>query len=370
MTTENKQTEMPQTEMHDLSPTGDPALESLQLTGEKEPAASAEPPADLPAILEAMLFTMDKAVTLAQLVTALKPWHRDIQLAQVRQALRDLAQDYQDPERKVGLGFELQETGGGWLLVTRAQFVEYLGSLSENKPQRLSRAALEALAVIAYRQPVTRPQIDDVRGVDSSSALRYLLDKQLVRVLGKSEELGRPLLYGTTPEFLQLLGLKSLSHLPTLQEFQELDEEHQARVEQAHGKPPVQVADLVNGEGRVVSDETESASAQALLALEEALLEAEETRHDSEQILGPGQEENSGDKGKGGAAVSGEELAIDDEKLGDDSALANNADPADQNGIENAGADLDENDDDEMGSESIDQETWAEDAEPEKDFTD
>ncbi len=241
----------------------------------------------LPWILEAMLFTMDKASTPAQLAQVLKPRHRHVDAPLVRQALQQLLQAYQDEARLVARGFELLESGGAWMFTTRADYADYVNSLHASKPQRLSRAALEALAVIAYRQPVTRPQIDDVRGVDSSSAVRHLIDKQLVRVLGKSEELGRPLLYGTTPQFLQLLGLKSLSHLPTLQEFQELDEEHQARVEQAHGAAPVQVGDLVDGAGQVVSDETENASAQALEALESALHEADQSRRESEQILRP-----------------------------------------------------------------------------------
>jgi segregation and condensation protein B len=102
---------------------------------------------------------------------------------------------------------------------------------------RLTRAQLETLAITAYRQPVTRPVLDDIRGVDSGSALKVLLDRGLIKILGRKEEPGRPLLYGTTPYFLEFFGLKGLGDLPTLREFSELSEESRELFERRIGEP-------------------------------------------------------------------------------------------------------------------------------------
>jgi segregation and condensation protein B len=103
--------------------------------------------------------------------------------------------------------------------------------LIAGRPVRLSRAQLETLAIVAYRQPITRPEIDDIRGVDSSNTLRVLAERQLVRVLGKREEVGRPLLYGTTKEFLDFFSLADLRELPTLREYSELTAENREVME-------------------------------------------------------------------------------------------------------------------------------------------
>jgi hypothetical protein len=108
--------------------------------------------------------------------------------------------------------------------------------LTKQKPVKLSRAQVETLAIIAYRQPVTRPEIDDVRGVDSGPVLKVLLERDLVRILGKRDEPGRPLIYGTTNVFLEFFGLKSLKDLPTLREFTELTEESREEYEDELGE--------------------------------------------------------------------------------------------------------------------------------------
>jgi segregation and condensation protein B len=194
---------------------GEPAVD-----GEGPPAVGAEPLPDLVPILEALLFASDRPVTVQALSATLRAEHPSLRAPAVRAALRQLQQAYADDGRRCGRGFTLSEVAGGYVFRSTPAFATYLQRFTSQKPQRLSRAALETLAVVAYRQPVTRPQIDEVRGVESSSAVKYLLDKALIRVLGKSEEVGRPLLYGTTPEFLELFSLRSLSHLPTLQEYQ------------------------------------------------------------------------------------------------------------------------------------------------------
>ena len=104
---------------------------------------------------------------------------------------------------------------------------------------RLSRAQLETLSIVAYRQPITRPEIDDIRGVDSGGSLKTLLERQLVRILGKKEEPGRPLLYGTTREFLEFFNLRDLKDLPTLREYYDLSEEHKQKMKSLGHEPPV-----------------------------------------------------------------------------------------------------------------------------------
>ena len=119
----------------------------------------------------------------------------------------------------------LDEVAGGWLFRTNAQYAPFVRELTGGRPVRLSRAQLETLAIAAYRQPITRPEIDEIRGVDSGATLKLLLERDLVRILGKKDEPGRPLLYGTTTHFLEFFSLKSLKDLPTLREFTELSDE-------------------------------------------------------------------------------------------------------------------------------------------------
>ena len=128
-------------------------------------------------------------------------------------------------------GVVLVEMGARWQLRTDAQVGAYVRRILQVKPMRLTRAALETLAMIAYRQPITRPELEDLRGVDCGAVTRALLERKLVRILGKKDEPGRPLLFGTSREFLELFNLRDLTQLPTLREFQELTEESRKIVE-------------------------------------------------------------------------------------------------------------------------------------------
>src|SRR4030095_9779411 len=107
----------------------------------------------------------------------------------------------------------------------------WVSKLMAGRPARLSRAMLETLAIVAYRQPITRPEIDDIRGVDCGPVLGTLLDRGLIRIIGKKEEVGRPMLSGTHPEFLRTFSVRDLSELPTLREFHELSAQEQAEVD-------------------------------------------------------------------------------------------------------------------------------------------
>jgi segregation and condensation protein B len=176
-------------------------------------------------LLEALVFASDKPLTaneLARLSSA--------PVKQVKQLLGEIR------EMSLGRGVQLDEIAGGWLFRTNAQFAPFVRELTSGRPVKLTRAQIETLAIVAYRQPVTRPEIDDIRGVDSGATLKLLLERDLLRLLGKKDEPGRPLLYGTTTYFLEFFGLKTLKDLPTLREFTELSEESRRVTETALSK--------------------------------------------------------------------------------------------------------------------------------------
>jgi segregation and condensation protein B len=171
-------------------------------------------------LVEALVFASDKPVKsgeLARLASA--------PVKQVRELLGELKGTYADR------GVVLDEVAGGWLFRTSVQYAPFVREMSNEKPVRLTRAQVETLAIAAYRQPITRPEIDDIRGVDSGATLKLLLERDLVRMLGKKDEPGRPILYGTTTQFLEFFGLKSLKDLPTLKEFTELSDESRRTAE-------------------------------------------------------------------------------------------------------------------------------------------
>jgi segregation and condensation protein B len=208
--------------------------EATSSTSGAKPAdatGEAEPPPDgsqLESIIESLLFASDKPLGLADLRRLLG--ERDGK--KVAAAVETLVQ-----QRK-GTGIEVAALSNGWLLRTNPENAAWVSRLLLGRPLRLSRAMLETLAIVAYRQPVTRPEIDDIRGVDCGPVLKTLLDRGLVRIIGKKEEVGRPILYGTTPEFLRIFNLRELAELPTLREFYDLSAEDQSRVEAEHGPAP------------------------------------------------------------------------------------------------------------------------------------
>ncbi|MCL4468899.1 MAG: SMC-Scp complex subunit ScpB [Deltaproteobacteria bacterium] len=119
-------------------------------------------------------------------------------------------------------GLELVEVAEGWQFRTKPQFAEWIKRLNTVRPSKLSAPAMETLAIVAYRQPITRAEIDYVRGVDSGGVIKTLLDKRLIKIIGKKELPGRPLVYGTTQEFLEVFSLKDISALPNLQDIKQM----------------------------------------------------------------------------------------------------------------------------------------------------
>ncbi|MFL5306939.1 MAG: SMC-Scp complex subunit ScpB [Polyangia bacterium] len=244
-------------------PAADPVAEAA--------LADAAPPEAVPAgrlgsIVESLLFASDKPLGLNELKRLLG--ERDS--AKVTAAIEELQ------ERRRETGVHVISVAGGWHMRTNPENVAWVSRILAGKPPRLSRAMLETLAIVAYRQPITRPEIDEIRGVDCGPVLKTLLERNLVRMIGKKEEVGRPLLYGTTPEFLRTFSLGDLSELPTLREFHELGEAEMAKVDAAAPAPepvaplpappkPV-VRTLDPAEEDELMDELERASAAAARA--------------------------------------------------------------------------------------------------------
>lgn len=161
--------------------------------------------------LECVLFMAAKPLPLEEVARILQ-----VPLDEALMLLNELAVEY---ERRSGLA--IVEVAGGWRMVTRSEFASYIARLHPPQRIRLSRGSLEVLAIIAYHQPITRPEIEQLRGVDSSAAIQSLLEHGLIQIVGYKETVGRPRLYATTQKFLELFGLRSLEELPPLREWQE-----------------------------------------------------------------------------------------------------------------------------------------------------
>jgi segregation and condensation protein B len=168
------------------------------------------------AILEALIFASETPLTPEKAADLLT----DTEKKEVVALLRELVQHY--GER--GGGICLREVAGGFQFSTRQDLAPWIRKLKAARPAMLSPAALETLAVVAYRQPLVKAEIDRIRGVDVSGTLKGLLDKKLVRIVGRKDVPGKPIIYGTTAKFLEVFNLKDLSELPTLRELKELQE--------------------------------------------------------------------------------------------------------------------------------------------------
>lgn len=184
-------------------------------------------------IVETLLFLAEKPITVEEIRQA-----SGVEAERIEKALDQLSGHY----REGPCGVVLHEVAGGWQLRSSPDNSAFARRFLKVKPQRLTRAALETLAIIAYRQPVTRPEVEEIRGVDCGAVVKALLDRKLLKILGKKEEPGRPILYGTSREFLEFFALKDLASLPTLREFHELSEEHREIVEK---QPEPAIAGLV-----------------------------------------------------------------------------------------------------------------------------
>jgi segregation and condensation protein B len=173
---------------------------------------------DLRAIIEAMIFSSETPLSVNKIKDALGD------VVEKSDILREIEEIREEHLNRAG-GFTLEQVAGGFQFRTRPDLASWVRKSRGVKPGSLSPAAMETLAVIAYRQPVLKADIDRIRGVDVSGALKGLLEKKLIRMLGRKDVPGRPMMYGTSREFLEIFNLKDLSELPTLRELKELQDE-------------------------------------------------------------------------------------------------------------------------------------------------
>ncbi len=171
---------------------------------------------DLKPIIEALIFASDAPLTVDRICDILSEHTRE----EIRSSISDLLNDYNASER----GIFLAEIAGGFQFRSRKEHAEIIRRLVKSSASRFSKPALETLAIIAYRQPITRSEIEYLRGVESGGVLKTLLEKNLIRILGKKNIPGKPLIYGTTRKFMEIFNLKDLKSLPTLKEIQSLED--------------------------------------------------------------------------------------------------------------------------------------------------
>ena len=185
-------------------------MEAVVETEEKQTRGIGE----IISIVEALIFVADEPLTVKILTEVLEEDKETVQAA-----VEELVQEYERRES----GLQIREIAGGWQLGTRTEFHEEIRKFLKTRPSaKLSLAALETLAVIAYKQPATIPEILEIRGVQSASAIKTLLDKCLIVAKGRKETVGKPMQYGTSKDFLIQFGLKDLSELPNIEDFEDL----------------------------------------------------------------------------------------------------------------------------------------------------
>ena len=170
----------------------------------------------LKAIIEALIFASEAPLNFDRLADILE----DVDKKDVRNCLSQLMEEYRTHTR----GFSIVEVAGGYHFRTKNEWSPWIKKLKRDRPATLSSAVMETLAVIAYRQPVLKAEIDKVRGVDTGGAIKKLLERKLVRIVGRKDVPGKPNIYGTTQRFLEVFNLKDLAELPTLRELKELQE--------------------------------------------------------------------------------------------------------------------------------------------------
>lgn len=184
---------------------------------------------ELKPVVESLIFASDEPVSLERLTNIIEGAGRK----EVREAVEELAGEYAE---RAG-GIYIEEVAGGYQFRTSPDHAPWLRRLLKIGPKRISKAAMEALAIIAYKQPVTRAEVEAIRGVDSGGVVATLMDKRFIKIVGRKEVPGRPVVYGTTPEFLETFDLDDLSCLPSLRDIRSLEEEYAAEEEAEEGLP-------------------------------------------------------------------------------------------------------------------------------------
>ncbi len=321
-----------------------------------EPAADAEDVSrgHLRGLVEALVFASDKPLKTGEIAKLASAPSR-----QIKEVLEELKGDY------VTRGIQLDEVAGGWTFRTSVQYAPFVRDLTGQKPVKLSRAQLETLAIVAYRQPVTRPEVDDIRGVDCGPVLKTLLERDLVRIMGKKDEPGRPILYGTSNGFLELFNLKSLKDLPTLREFTELNEDSRKVVEEELGEGPMELGERptlesIGAAGASMLGESDAAeAAQPAEPADPDAVRFDEIPAGDDDLDGatlrppapPSHDDEAADEPAEADAAEGradeDEEADDEESSADDGGKKSSYDPADELEFPDDDDEDDDDDDDE-----------------------
>jgi len=293
-------------------------------------------------ILESLIFAADSAISFDRLAGALEGEERPV----IKEALHELIEDYR---AKAG-GFLLEEVAGGFQFRTNPEFSPWLRKFFKIGMQKISKAAMESLAVIAYKQPVTRGEIEAVRGVDSGGVLATLMEKRFIKIVGRKEVPGRPVVYGTTKEFLETFDLKDLSCLPTLKDMQKMEEEY-AQTE-GQGTAEAAVEDGVQGDeearGRIETEVQEPVRERP-----DGSAEGEELEASAEEDRGADWEETDPDQVGAGGTEEELETGLGDPERADLEERDREGDPDSETGETGAGetAEADEPDADGAGEE-------------------
>jgi segregation and condensation protein B len=253
----------------------------------------------LNALIEGIIYVAPEPVSLELIARQLDSEERE----RIRAALDRLIEDYEKPEH----GIRIRQVAGGYKFSSKAEYHEALRSFvkSLKPPVRLSKPALETLAVIAYRQPVTLPEIDEIRGVDCGGVIHTLLEKKLIATAGRKNVVGRPILYRTSREFLVHFGLNDLSELPSMREFEEM-----ARQALAPETTPAEQS-VPNHESAPVEDSgshREPDGATEIAASDGTEAAPSDSRSDALDATGPESQNRNESPAPGGSPVSGEQV--------------------------------------------------------------
>ena len=200
-------------------------------------------------VVEALILASPDPITLARLAQIVP----HLKEGKAKDLINELNTVYADQDR----AFEIWEVAGGYQIRTRAEFSGYLQQLRKERPLRLTKATLETLSIIAYKQPATRAEVEEVRGVDSGAVIKTLLERRLVRISGHKEVPGRPMLYSTSKRFLEVFGLESIKKLPSLRELEDLAREQ-----------GVELPGMINQDVSEATPDDESVEAEAAAAVE------------------------------------------------------------------------------------------------------
>lgn len=176
---------------------------------------------ELRPIIDALVFAADAPLSIQKIKQIIEETsHEQISTGTIREAIEEINKDNKNRQR----GFYLQEVAGGYQFRTRPNYAVWVKKLKKSKPFRLTQSTMETLAIIVYKQPIIRAEVDKIRGVDSGGVIKNLLERNLIKILGRKNIAGRPFLFGSTKRFLEVFGLEKLSDMPTLKEFENLDD--------------------------------------------------------------------------------------------------------------------------------------------------